>query len=256
MLPASLLVAALAVAYGAPAHADIIVNIDKNSQSMTVTVDGEPRYIWPVSTGRPGYDTPNGTFRPNRMDAEHLSQEWDNAPMPHTIFFDLHGHAIHGFRDTSHIGSAASHGCVRLEADHAATLYQLVAAEGMKETTVVISGRTPTGPGPAVARRAAPVVANVALPLQVAPRNGEQDAADGQPLTLFGALFGQQPAANAQQPTLLAQPQPAAYGQRQLYYLPRPYYMQQLSNGQRVYYVQPGYQQQPQQPQYQPYPQD
>ena len=46
---------------------------------------------------RAGYDTPNGTFEVNRMDADHLSQEWDNAPMPHTMFFDMHGHAIHGF---------------------------------------------------------------------------------------------------------------------------------------------------------------
>ena len=84
---------------------------------MTVTVDGAPRYVWPVSTGKPGYDTPSGTFRPNRMDADHLSQEWDNAPMPHTIFFDLHGHAIHGFLDTRHIGSR---GLARLRAAGAA----------------------------------------------------------------------------------------------------------------------------------------
>jgi lipoprotein-anchoring transpeptidase ErfK/SrfK len=48
---------------------------------MTVAVDGATRYVWPVSTGRAGYDTPNGTFKVNRMHADHLSQEWDNAPM-------------------------------------------------------------------------------------------------------------------------------------------------------------------------------
>src|SRR6516162_8747614 len=69
------------------ASAAIVVNIDKTTQQMSVSVDGTPRYLWPVSTGRPGYDTPNGSFKANRMDAEHLSQEWDNAPMPHTIFF-------------------------------------------------------------------------------------------------------------------------------------------------------------------------
>ncbi len=68
---------------------------------MAVAVDGQQRYIWAVSTGRPGYDTPNGSFKPNRMDADHQSQEWDNAPMPNTIFFDLHGHAIHGFFESS-----------------------------------------------------------------------------------------------------------------------------------------------------------
>ena len=89
LLSASLAAGVLVVAFAAPAAAAILVNIDKDTQSMTVTVDGAPRYIWPVSTGRAGYDTPNGTFKPNRMDADHLSQEWDNAPMPHTIFLSL-----------------------------------------------------------------------------------------------------------------------------------------------------------------------
>ena len=61
--------------------------------------------------GRAGYDTPNGTFKANRMDADHLSQEWDNAPMPHTMFFDMRGHAIHGFFDVKHLGLPVSHGC-------------------------------------------------------------------------------------------------------------------------------------------------
>ncbi len=91
-----------------------------------------------MSTGRPGYDTPNGTFKLNRMDADHFSQEWDNAPMPHTMFFDLHGHAIHGFSDVKHLGLAVSHGCVRLSPDHAATLFDLVKAEGMANTSVTV----------------------------------------------------------------------------------------------------------------------
>jgi len=99
VLSGPLLAAALALVSAAPARANIIVVIDKSTQSMSVAVDGAPRYVWPVSTGRAGYDTPNGTFRPNRMDADHLSQEWDNAPMPHAIFFDMNGHAIHGFFD-------------------------------------------------------------------------------------------------------------------------------------------------------------
>ncbi len=181
LLPASLLAAALATGYGPTARADILVNIDKNTQSMSVAVDGAPRYVWPVSTGRAGYDTPNGTFRPNRMDHEHLSQEWDNAPMPHAIFFDLHGHAIHGFLDTRNIGSAASHGCVRLSPEHAAQLYELVSAEGMKETTVVISGRAPVGRMPEVARRRQPVGDAAGQPVQLAPGYDSQAAGYQQP---------------------------------------------------------------------------
>jgi uncharacterized protein YecT (DUF1311 family) len=201
-LPASLLTVALAIAFAPRACADIIVNIDKNTQSLTVTVDGALRYIWPVSTGKPGYDTPNGTFRPNRMDADHFSQEWGNAPMPHTIFFDLHGHAIHGFFGASRIGSAASHGCVRLSAEHAATLFYLVKARGMKETTVVISGRTPAGVGPEVARSRAPVE-TAAYPMHIAVRNVEQPAPHAQEPAAIGehpTADGQKAEASAQQP--------------------------------------------------------
>jgi L,D-transpeptidase catalytic domain len=161
------LVAALAVAFAPRAFAGILINVDKENQSMTVTVDGEQRYAWPVSTGAPGRDTPSGTFRPNRMDATHLSQEWDNAPMPHAIFFDLHGHAIHGFLDTRHIGDPGSHGCVRLAPEKAALLYSLIAMTGMRETTVVISGQTPLFQNLLMARRRALAEAKAALPDQL-----------------------------------------------------------------------------------------
>ena len=95
---------------------------------MTVAIDGETRYVWPVSTGRPGYEAPNGTFKANRIDPDHLSQEWDNTPMPHTIFFDMHGHAIHGFFDVKHLGLPVSQGCVRIAPVNAATLFARVKA--------------------------------------------------------------------------------------------------------------------------------
>ena len=121
-LPAAALALTLALPFATAARANIAIAIDKSTQSMSVAVDGQQRYSWPVSTGRPGYDTPSGTFKVNRMDADHFSQEWDNAPMPHTMFFDLHGHAIHGFSDVKHLGLAVSHGCVRLSPEHAADL--------------------------------------------------------------------------------------------------------------------------------------
>jgi lipoprotein-anchoring transpeptidase ErfK/SrfK len=143
LLPASLLAAALALLCAAPARAGILVTIDKTTQRMSVAVDGETRYVWPVSTGRPGYDTPNGAYRPFRMEADHFSKEWDDAPMPHSVFFTKIGHAIHGSLDTRHLGSAASHGCVRLSPEHASTLYALVQAEGLTDTMVVVGGQTP-----------------------------------------------------------------------------------------------------------------
>jgi hypothetical protein len=149
--------AAALVVPAAPASANILVTIDKSTQEMSVAVDGAQRYVWPVSTGRPGYDTPNGTFKPNRMDADHYSQEWDNAPMPHAVFFDLDGHAIHGFFDVKHLGRAVSHGCVRLSPDHAQTLFNMIKTQGMGDTKVVVAGRTPGGDNAPVARSHLPV---------------------------------------------------------------------------------------------------
>ena len=134
-LLSSLLLAGAAL----PAHATILIQVDQSTQHMSVDVDGEHLYDWRVSTGRPGYDTPNGTFRFNRMDADHFSKEYDNAPMPDAMFFDLHGHAIHGSYDP--IGHpAASHGCVRLDPANAAKLFELVKEEGMANTRVEITG--------------------------------------------------------------------------------------------------------------------
>ena len=153
LFPALLMTATLLLASGA--RANILISIDKSTQHMSVSVDGTPRYEWPVSTGRAGYDTPNGTFKANRMDADHFSQEWDNAPMPHAIFFDMNGHAVHGFFDVKHLGRPASHGCVRLSPEHAGTLFDLVTTEGMSNTTIVVSGRDsvkPQSEGGAAAR--------------------------------------------------------------------------------------------------------
>ena len=172
---ASLFTAALTLPLASPASASILVTIDKSAQQMSVAVDGAQRYTWPISTGRPGYDTPNGSYKPNRMDADHFSQEWDNAPMPHTIFFDLHGHAIHGFFDVKHLGRAVSHGCVRLSPDHATTLFNLVKSEGMANTSVVVAGRTPGGDNVPVARSHLPENETVynGQPMQIAPGYGQ-----------------------------------------------------------------------------------
>ena len=96
------------------AQAKVAITVDKNAQMMTVAVDGVERYQWPVSTGNPSHETPNGTFRTFRMEADHFSKEFDDAPMPHSIFFTKVGHAIHGTESESRLGTPVSHGCVRL----------------------------------------------------------------------------------------------------------------------------------------------
>ena len=128
----------------------ILVNIDKSTQEMTVFVDGMERYSWKVSTGRGQYDTPTGTFTPTSMNEIWYSKQWDNSPMPHAIFFMKDGHAIHGTHEVKNLGKPASHGCVRLAPENAATLYAMVEKTGMENTQVVLSGEAP-GAEPKVA---------------------------------------------------------------------------------------------------------
>jgi lipoprotein-anchoring transpeptidase ErfK/SrfK len=127
------------------ANAAVLITIDKSAQSMAVSVDGNQRWYWPVSTGRRGYDTPSGAFRPFRMEASHFSRQWDSAPMPHSIFFTSVGHAIHGTYESAYLGSAVSHGCVRLSTENATRLYALVKEEGISNTRVVVTGRANSG---------------------------------------------------------------------------------------------------------------
>ncbi len=131
--------ALLLLAQCGSAPAGVLISVDISTQQMTVTVDGASRYIWPVSTGGPGYSTPAGSFRPFRLEAEHYSREWDDAPMPHSIFFTESGHAIHGTKSTASLGSPVSHGCVRLAPDNAALLFALVQENGLANTQVDIT---------------------------------------------------------------------------------------------------------------------
>jgi lipoprotein-anchoring transpeptidase ErfK/SrfK len=123
----------------------VLINIDKANQKMTVFLDGAEKYNWPVSTGKAGYSTPSGTYTATSMNEIWYSKQWDNAPMPHSIFFMKDGHAIHGSHEVKNLGNPASHGCVRISPENAATLYALVVKNGLKNTQVVLTGTTPGG---------------------------------------------------------------------------------------------------------------
>ncbi len=123
-------------------YANVLISVDKNTQQMSVSVDGVSRYQFTVSTGRAGYGTPNGTYHPQRMATSWFSKLYYNSPMPHSIFFHG-GYAIHGSYEINRLGGPASHGCIRLHPANAATLFALVKSEGMAATTIVVSGSNP-----------------------------------------------------------------------------------------------------------------
>ena len=93
------------------------------------------------------------------MEIDHYSDEYDNAPMPYSIFFTQTGNAIHGTYEQRNLGRAVSHGCVRLSVKNAATLWNLVKQEKMANTKVVLSGAIPDA-GPVARARPMPLTAN------------------------------------------------------------------------------------------------
>jgi lipoprotein-anchoring transpeptidase ErfK/SrfK len=123
----------------------VLININKAKQEVTVFLDGIEKYHWPVSTGRAGYSTPTGTYTATSMNEIWYSKQWDNSPMPHSIFFMKDGHAIHGSYEVKNLGRPVSHGCVRISPENATTLYALVKGNGLENTQVVLTGVTPGG---------------------------------------------------------------------------------------------------------------
>lgn len=121
------LIAAI-VLFSTSAMADYNVVVSKRHQNMSIYDNGQLMDVWPVSTARKGYYTPTGSFRPYAYQLMHYSKKYDNAPMPHSIFF-TGGYAIHATPHIGNLGRPASHGCVRLHPTHASELYTMTKGE-------------------------------------------------------------------------------------------------------------------------------
>jgi hypothetical protein len=76
----------------------------------------------PVSSGQAGRETPAGIFSVIQKDAEHHSNLYDDAYMPHMQRLTWSGIALHGGPLPGH---PASHGCIRLPYNFAAHLFDL-----------------------------------------------------------------------------------------------------------------------------------
>ena len=169
------------------AQAEVLVIIDKATQQMTVSVDGATRWTWPVSTGRRGYETPAGSFKPFRLEEDHYSKEWDEAPMPHSIFFTMEGHAIHGSFETRNLGRRASHGCVRISPQNAEKLFSLVKREGLSNAKVVVR-EDPNAPVTAKRRTPEQEARKTQQPSRLTP---DPESLSGNGQRAFGYVPGQ-----------------------------------------------------------------
>ena len=125
--------------WSAPAGATVNISVNLASQRMTVTNSRGETHTWAISSGRMGYVTPRGTYRPQSLRRMHYSRKYGMAPMPHSIFFHK-GWAIHGTSSVRALGRPASHGCIRLAPGNAARLFSMVQREG---AVIRINGQPP-----------------------------------------------------------------------------------------------------------------
>lgn len=116
---------------------DIYVDINLENQTMNIYKGSTAIYSWLCSTGRKGYKTPEGNYAPYHAVKMHHSKQWDDAPMPYSVFFH-NGFAIHGTNSVSRLGRRASHGCVRLSTAHAKKFYAMTRKYGYKRVHIDI----------------------------------------------------------------------------------------------------------------------
>lgn len=116
----------------------LVAQVDLSRQTMTISKDGFVRYEWKVSTARRGYTTPTGNYSAKYLDIDHRSRKYHNSPMPYSVFFKG-GYAVHGTYEVRNLGRPASHGCIRLHPENAATFFSLVKSVGLSNTRIVIT---------------------------------------------------------------------------------------------------------------------
>ncbi len=98
------------------------VTISRSAQRLAVYRNGVRIGGSDVSTGRPGYRTPTGTFAIIEKKVVHYSSTYGNAPMPFMQRLTSRGVALHAGTLPGH---PASHGCIRLPSDFAPLLFEV-----------------------------------------------------------------------------------------------------------------------------------
>ena len=103
-----------------PGGEPILAIVSLHDQQITVYDDKGPIMRAPVSSGQKGRETPAGIFSVLSKNAEHYSNLYDDAFMPHMQRLTWSGIALHGGPLPGH---PASHGCIRLPYSFAERLF-------------------------------------------------------------------------------------------------------------------------------------
>jgi hypothetical protein len=111
------------------------LTVDKSKKSITWFRGSEIIKIYPIAVGREGMETPEGEFviinkveNPvwYKMKKTYPPESPDNLLGTRWLGLDRKGYGIHGTRDPNSIGSAASHGCIRMHNHDVEELFQWI----------------------------------------------------------------------------------------------------------------------------------
>lgn len=120
----------------APANGKLVMTVDLQARVISVFKGGHEIGASAVLLGTDKHPTPLGTF-PIRYKMRHnVSEKYNNAPMPYSMFLTSDGIALHG-SDVEN--GYASHGCVGMPDEFAAKVFAL-AKKGDK--VIITDGET------------------------------------------------------------------------------------------------------------------
>ncbi|MGH7468335.1 MAG: L,D-transpeptidase [Longimicrobiales bacterium] len=121
---------------------DLRLEVDISERQLHVIQDGEVVRSYGIAVGTSSYPTPEGSFSISKIvwnppwvppDSDWARDEPARAPGDPAnpmagvkIYFSEPAYFIHGTNDPQSIGSAASHGCIRMEQRDAEELAQLL----------------------------------------------------------------------------------------------------------------------------------
>ncbi len=106
----------------------VVVVVSLDEQHIYVYRNGVAIGVGPISSGKPGHETPPGVYTILQKDREHRSNLYNDAPMPYMQRLTWDGIALHGGPLPGH---PASHGCVRLPQTFAEKLFAITQRGGI-----------------------------------------------------------------------------------------------------------------------------
>ncbi|MHA6334621.1 L,D-transpeptidase family protein [Qipengyuania sp. CAU 1752] len=119
-----------------PADGAIVMTVDLEARVISVFKGGYEIGASAVLLGTDEHPTPLGTFPIKYKMRHNVSEKYDNAPMPYSMFLTNDGIALHG-SDVQN--GYASHGCIGMPDDFAAKVFA-VAKKGDK--VIITNGET------------------------------------------------------------------------------------------------------------------